>query len=158
MSRHGWTESDGEDQWAEIRQAGAMKSALRGKRGQKLLRDLVAALDAMPVKELVPDSFSCDGGVCALGAVAQYRGVEVPRTVEVIEDEFGTIPIFEFEGDRFEEDEYDLGEIAAGQLDISSTLAREVMWQNDECYDTPAQRWAGMRRWAERRLKPCSTH
>lgn len=56
MSRSGYTDDGWDDesaQWAAIRYAGALKSAVRGKKGQAFLRELLAALDAMPVKRLI---------------------------------------------------------------------------------------------------------
>lgn len=52
MSRHGYTDSC-DDNFALIRWRGAAKSAIRGKRGQAFLRELLAALDAMPEKRLI---------------------------------------------------------------------------------------------------------
>ena len=77
MSRHGY--SDDLDQWDLIKWHGQVASAIRGKRGQKLLVDLVRALDAMPEKELIASKLvTIDGEVCALGAVGQLRGTEMP--------------------------------------------------------------------------------
>jgi hypothetical protein len=47
MSRSGY--SDDHSEWDLIRWRGAVASAIRGKRGQAFLRELLVALDAMPV-------------------------------------------------------------------------------------------------------------
>lgn len=60
MSRSGYI--DELDQWDLIRYRGQVASAIRGKRGQAFLRDLLAALDAMPEKRLIAGTFERDDG------------------------------------------------------------------------------------------------
>ncbi len=63
MSRSGY--SDDLDSWALIRWRGQVASAIRGRRGQAVLRDLLAALDAMPEKALVASELETpQGEVC----------------------------------------------------------------------------------------------
>jgi len=47
MSRSGYSD-DCDDQWSLICWRGAVKSAIRGKRGQAFLKEMLAALDALP--------------------------------------------------------------------------------------------------------------
>lgn len=64
MSRSGYNNDYGDydyDQWAAIRWSGAVKSAMRGKRGQQFLKDILAAMDAMPEKRLVRNVLVFDG-------------------------------------------------------------------------------------------------
>lgn len=82
MSRSGYTDDwDGEN-WDFIRYRGAVKSAFRGARGQAFLKEMIATMDAMPIKRLVRNeletfdrvSFSHWGlipceSVCAIGSV-----------------------------------------------------------------------------------------
>lgn len=76
MSRSGY--SDDCDGWDLIRWRGAVKSAIRGKRGQALLQEIAAALDAMPVKELAAESLvTADGDYCTLGVVGAARGIDL---------------------------------------------------------------------------------
>ena len=115
MSRHGYIDFDGEDPLAEARWRGALKAAMRGKRGQTFFRELIAALDAMPNKELAAHSFVRGGEVCALGAVALKNGIDVS----------------EFEPpDADDEDAWD-DEVnhasLAEKLNIAECLAREVV-------------------------------
>lgn len=129
MSRSGYTdECEG---WGLIRWRGAVNAAIKGQRGQQLLRDLVTALDAMPHKELARDVLEENGEVCALGSVGQLRG----------------LPIGEI-------DPEDSDSIATA-FNIAPALAKEVMWENDESYygETPEQRWKRMREWAVSNLK-----
>lgn len=121
------------DYWALIRYRGAVSSAIRGRRGQAFLRDLISALDAMPEKRLIADSFLTDAGVCALGAVCAFRGVEPPDTRYL-----DYIP-----------------PAAAAGLGIAKALAAEVMHENDDggpLRESPEWRWQRMRDWAERNL------
>ena len=66
MSRHGYSE-DGDSDFPVALYRGRVASAIRGKRGQKMLKELLAALDAMPTKELHAEVFDDpdEGRVCA---------------------------------------------------------------------------------------------
>ena len=62
MSRSGYSEDcDGREL---IMWRGAVAAAIRGKRGQRALRELVVALDAMPAKRLITDALEIDGEYC----------------------------------------------------------------------------------------------
>jgi hypothetical protein len=107
MSRSGYSEDC--DGWALIRWRGAVTQAIRGKRGQAMLRELLTALDAMPDKRLVADSLvSPEGEFCTLGALGRLRGVNM----ESIDVE-----------DR---------QAVARAFDVAEALAAEVMYLNDE--------------------------
>lgn len=74
MSRSGYCD-DYDGEWALIRWRGAVASAIRGKHGQAFLREMLAALDALPAPRLIKDDLENDrGGVCAIGAVGRARG------------------------------------------------------------------------------------
>lgn len=143
MSRHGY--SDDLDQWALIKWRGQVTSAMRGKGGQKLLIDLVQALDAMPEKVLITgDLIDAEGDVCALGAVGIKRGIPM---------------------DKLDPEE---SEQIAEAFDIAEQLAREVAYINDEqgtnhkivdgqwkySPETPQERWARVRAWAISHIQP----
>lgn len=131
MSRSGYVD-DCDDNWALIRWRGAVKSAIRGRRGQAFLREMIAALDAMPVKVLHPHELLTEAGnVCALGAVAQARGMDVS-------------PL----------DPYDAESVAAA-FGLPEALTREIVFINDEVgwrSTSPAERWKWMRQWAVENL------
>ena len=138
MSRSGYTEYDGEDNWRLIMWRGAVASATRGKRGQRMFRDLKAALEAMPRKRLITDALENEGEVCALGALGQARGVDMSRL------------------DPEEPDD------VAQAFDIATCLAQEVAYENDEMLEgaSPEQRWERMHRWVCAQIateKPDST-
>jgi hypothetical protein len=143
MSRHGYVDDDWDEssQWAMIRWRGAVRAAERGAKGQKFFRDLVEALDAMPVKELHVISLAGDC-VCAMGALARHRGVDMSKAQTELEDEDG--------------DHEWATEFAGDILGIAPALAKEVAYENDEGVwsETPAQRWARMRRWAAAKIAP----
>jgi hypothetical protein len=133
MGRSGYVD-DCDDQWAAIRWQGALASSIRGKRGQAFFRELIDALDAMPVKRLIPNDLRKDGEVCALGAVGAKRGMNLesldPHEAEVLSGEFG----------------------------IAEPLVREIEYRNDEGGpwdrpETPEERWTRMRAWAVNKLK-----
>jgi len=112
MSRHGFSDECDEcdDLWAMIRFSGARASAIRGKRGQAFLRELLAAMDALPEPRLIEGELQhpATGEVCALGAVARARGLDVSQVD--VEDYSKVAKLF----------------------GISETLAREIMFWNDE--------------------------
>lgn len=112
---------------------GNVERAIRGRRGQAFLREMADALDAMPVKELVADDLVRDSEhVCALGAVAVFRGQDVSKL-----------------------DIYD-GEEVGQTFGIARHLAQEVAYVNDEAGprkgETPAERWQRMRAWVSEQL------
>lgn len=138
MSRSDYCDDDCGDRWARIRWRGAVASAIRGRRGQALLRELIAALDAMPERRLTAEALIDDtGAVCALGAIGRARGLDMSNV-----------------------DPYD-HEAVARLFGIPEALAREVMHENDEygfyeisqdVTDMEERRWREMRAWAVRHL------
>lgn len=136
MSRSGYCDDwgGGQDEgWRMIRWRGAVESAIRGRRGQALLRELLTALDAMPEKRLTANALERpDGEVCALGAVGKARGIDMSKL------------------DPEESDG------VASAFGIAGALAREIAYQNDEGgwgSETPERRWVRMRRWVVRNIR-----
>lgn len=120
---------------------GAVDRAISGKRGQAFLREMAAAMDAMPEKALIADAIvDSDGNACAIGTVALARGIDVstidPGDAEQVAQTFG----------------------------IARALACEIEYLNDECgesyrdgklhMETPAERWTRVRSWVEKQLTP----
>lgn len=136
---------------------GAVASALRGRRGQAFLRELLAALDALPLPRLVREDlvrapeYEVIGGAeyCALGALGRTRGADLTKV-----------------------DPYNDLEVAE-TFDVAHALACEVMWINDEAGpvyhypvtlsdgtirnryrdETPEERFARVRAWAVSKLR-----
>jgi hypothetical protein len=140
----------------------ARSRARSAARGQAFLRELLAALDAMPDKRLTTGELQADGDFCSLGVVGQARGLDLSKidteNWEQLSREFG----------------------------ISEAMAREIMWENDESVDDedwvdieihgpvrphwpdygshtrsvrvhrgdgPHRRWAYMRKWVSSQIK-----
>lgn len=130
MSRSGYID-DYDDDLQLGRWRGMVASATRGKRGQKLFRDLLAALDAMPEKALITEELEADGNVCALGALGLQRDIDMANLDP-------------------EEPEH-----VAAAFDIATCLAQEIVYMNDEWggrNETPEQRWARMRGWVSKQI------
>ena len=133
MSRSGY--SDDNENIAMWR--GMVASAIRGKRGQQFLKELIASLEAMPEKKLIKNELvTATGEVCALGCVGQARGLDMTK----------------FDPD---EDPEFLAEQLGKAFNIAPCLAQEVQYLNDEWnYSwTPEQRWAAVHKWAQENLK-----
>lgn len=137
MSRSGYSD-DCDDNWSLIRWRGAVRSAMCGRRGQAFLRDMLASLDALPARRLIRSEFRRENGeVCALGAVAARRGVDVS----------GIDP----DDDRARD-------YIAPLLGIAPALAAEIMYENDLDWswmdtETPEQRFDRVRRWVEGNIR-----
>ena len=130
MSRSGYFDDLEDSKLALWR--GAVKSAIRGARGQKLLRDLADAMDAMPEKVLIAyELIDAEGDACALGVVGRLRGIDMAKL------------------------DPDCPNDVALAFDVEPTLARKIVFENDEGNwdsETPAQRWKRMRKWVDKNL------
>jgi hypothetical protein len=119
---------------------GAVHRATTGYRGQHFLRKLRDALDAMPVKRLIADAIqNATGEVCALGALDPS-----PKSYEARD--------------------------LANHFGIAWALAAEIVYENDEAHrfswirdidgkfirrdETPEDRWARMRAWVDKEIRP----
>lgn len=132
MSRSGYNDDYCENQWANICYRGAVASAIRGKRGQAFLREMLTAMDAMPDKRLIRDAIVEDGSACAIGTVALARGLDVSK----IDPE---------EPDRIAE-----------AFGIPKSLVREIEYENDEANwdaETPENRFDRVRKWIVSKIK-----
>lgn len=133
MSRHNYSD-DCDDDLALGRWRGQVASSIRGKRGQRLLKELVEALDAMPEKRLITKELKCESGYCALGVVGAKRGLDL---------------------DNMDPED---SECVADAFDITEQLAREIVYLNDEeFYGTPEERWKKMRDWASSKINTGDT-
>lgn len=131
MSRSGYID-DFDDILVLGRWRGQVASAIRGERGQKLLRDLRDALDAMPVKRLIRDELETESGeYCALGVLGKARGIDMSQL------------------------DPDEPEQVGSAFDISPCMASEIVYENDEHCDnaTPEERWQRMRWWVNNQIR-----
>jgi hypothetical protein len=130
MSRSGYSYDI--DNWQLIKWRGQVASAMRGKRGQQFLRDLIEALDALPEKALIANELQQGGNYCAIGAVGVKRGVDMSR---LDPDDTATV---------------------SGKFDIAEQMVQEIVYENDEntwnfekqSRETPEEKWRRMRAWA----------
>lgn len=134
MSRSGYYDYEPESQeerWTSIRWRGAVNSAIRGKRGQRLLCELRDGMDAMEEKKLISDTLEKDGCFCALGVVGNHRDMDMSWI-----------------------DAQDSEQVASA-FDIAAALAREIVYTNDEHWDieTDEARWARVRQWVQANIK-----
>jgi hypothetical protein len=129
MSRSGY--SDDCENWSMIRWRGQVTSAIRGKRGQAFLRELITALDALPEHRLIADELQAGCEVCAIGSVGLMRGIDLTQL-----------------------DPHDYDHLAA-EFGVAPQFIQEIEWMNDEAYfgQTPEGRWKYMRDWAEKNLR-----
>lgn len=130
MSRSGYNEDGESSAWSLICWRGQVASAIRGKRGQAFLHELLEALDAMPVKRLIAHDLIAKDGVCALGSIGVKRGLELEKL------------------DPYDYDQ--LGEV----FGIARQLVCEIEYINDDAhyYATPEQRWQHIRDWTVRSI------
>ena len=132
MSRSGYCDGGDFENWDMIRWSGAVKSAIRGKRGQAFFKELLAALDAMSNKRLIENDLQDEhGDVCMLGALGRARGLPI-ETMD-------------------SEEHGHMSEV----FDIAPALVQEVEWNNDEGWygETPEQRWTRARAWVVGQIK-----
>lgn len=131
MSRSGYVD-ECDDNWSMICWRGAVKSAIRGKRGQKFLTELLEALDNMTSKRLIKDELEYKGEFCALGVIGLSRGVDMENL-----------------------DPDDSLEVAK-EFNIAESLAREIVFENDEgtiFIENSEQRWVRVRAWVASLVK-----
>lgn len=130
MSRSGYSEDcDYEISWINWR--GAVKSAIRGKRGQAFLYEMAQAMAALPERKLIANDLECNGAVCAIGAVGKARGIDMSQ---LDPEDYNTV---------------------AGKFGIAEALAQEIVYLNDEAgrlNETPEERFERMRKWIESNL------
>jgi hypothetical protein len=161
MSRSGYIDDCDYDQWRHIMWRGQIASTIRGKRGQAFLKEMLAALDALPEKRLIKNHLVIDPvdvygpptadqyyrdnpyqttkpefaevGVCAIGTVGLNRGIDMKAL-----------------------DPEDYNAVAA-TFGITHQLVREIEYVNDEQWDTlntPESRWQRVRDWCVANIIP----
>lgn len=131
MSRSGY--HDDIEPLALGRWRAQVASATKGKRGQKLLADLLKALDAMSEKKLIANELiTGNGEFCTLGVLGNARGLDMT----------GIDP--------------EESEAVASIFDIAEQLAREIVYMNDEAgwHETPEERYIRMRNWVAKQINP----
>ena len=120
----------------------AVHRAMDGRRGQKALRNLLVALDAMSIKELGSGTFQRATCPCSLGVLARHLNLDVDdlEPTEHGPDDYGEV-------DR---------DTVGQRFDIAPSMAAEVMFMNDEAsygVESPEERWTRMRGWVVNNLQ-----
>lgn len=149
MSRSGYDDDCTGSEWELIKWRGQVASAIRGKRGQAFLNELLDALEAMPERRLIahelhapapafiPPEFARPR-VCALGAVGLRRGVDLSN---------------------IDPSNYNHHERLAKIFGVAHQLIQEIEYENDGAGDyygnrTPEQRWQAVHDWAMNHISP----
>lgn len=130
MSRSNYSE-DCDNNWGWIKWRGTVLSALRGKRGQAFLYEMLHAMAALPEPKLISENLEADGFVCAIGSVGKARGI--PLT-DIDPDDYHSI---------------------AGKFGISRAMVQEIEYINDEGghrRETPEERFSRVREWIESQI------
>lgn len=136
---------------------GAVMSTIRGKKGQAFLKELLAALDAMPEKYLVANSLIEEAvndddttetaAVCTLGALGQKRCMDLkkldPEDYDAVAEAFGVNPKLVQEI-VFENDE----QFSIVRLHVPDPVTGRL-WRRETGYE----RWIRMRAWVARQIK-----
>ena len=159
MSRVHEYEGDGDvwDIMAQGRWERNSKVVWGSERGQKVLKELEAALLAMPVKKLARDIFYKEDEevqACVLGAYAAYKGQPVKRMENlnpaiVVEDDGSTWI------DDLPYDAYATAEYVAGFSNMTVTMGELLVMQNDESLHdcTPEERYERMLKFVRSKIK-----
>lgn len=123
--------SDDSDQRDFAMWRGRVASAIRGKRGQQCFRDMLSQMDAMPEKVLIAHDWkNADGDVCAMGACAEFRKIDISKVDP--------------------EEPYEV----AKALNIAYSLACEIACMNDDWpTESPVERFKRMRKWISSQIK-----
>lgn len=132
MSRSGYNDYGDDDEWAFVRWRGAVTSAIRGARGQAFLKEMLAALDALPERKLIQGALeTSDGEVCAMGAVGKARNLDMSNI--------------------YAEDRVAVGDA----FGIAPALAAEIAYMNDDWLykGDPESRFAHVRKWVEEQIR-----
>lgn len=142
MSRFNYTDEEDRPGQFALWQANCTRS-LRGKAGQEALKDLEAALLALPSKRLIADSLiDEEGEVCAVGALALHKKVAIKHDSDADLDTEG---------------------FAADELGVPRLVAWTIVMMNDEEFDsrwtkgkmipyTPEERYEAMLNWVRLKL------
>lgn len=146
---------------------GNVVRSIKSRQGQASLRELEAALLALPDKRLIAGLLrDKDGEVCGLGALALYKGHELVADEPKDNDEYDEIDL------SYEMEEFgvSLGMprlvawkiVAKNDIDFAGqdliTLAGPYRWPSERptmwADITPEQRYERMLRWVQRQLTP----
>ena len=102
-------------------------NAIASPKGQAFLRELAAAMDAMPEKVLIANELvDKEGDCCTIGAVCKARGIDATHMDSAAVAEWLGAPLL---------------------------LVAEIIDVNDGYRETPVHRWQRMRQWVDKRIR-----
>jgi len=138
MSRSGYSDDLDPEELTMWR--GAVASAIRGKRGQAFLREMLVSLDALQEKRLIVGELQDEhGAVCALGSVGASRGLDMSH--------------LSYDDNR---------DKLASVFDVAGALVAEIEFINDDDFgylssaETEGRRFHRVRNWVVENIKEVS--
>lgn len=161
MSRSGYSDDYDEDGTGGLWR-GAVARSIQGKRGQVALRELAAAMDAMPVRQLAAESLvTADGAFCTLGVLGSVRGMDMstidPDDWDAVAAAFGIAPamvreIVYLNDESVCEHEWVDVEICGPMRPHYPEYGRHVQFVCVERLDVAGRRWQYMRDWVAKNI------
>lgn len=157
MSRSGLVGGEDLDPLVYGRWRGQVESSIRGKRGQSALKEILSALDAMPVKELAMNSLvNAEGQYCTLGVLGAARGLDMeniaPNGRESVAKAFNltkqmAAEIMDLNDECINPRKVETVEICGPVKPRYPDWGHheKFIWSDDEC--APKKRWEYMREW-----------
>lgn len=160
MGRSGYNDDlSDEDPLALGRWRAAVRSAIKGKRGQAFLREALAALDALHNKELIVGDLVVDGMQCAYGDADIIVGADELCDGRGNVRHIGSCCLLGAVALARKMDVSGLDpediESVAPRFNLADAMTREIVYWNDEggAHDeTPKARWTRMRAWVESKI------
>lgn len=126
-----------------------MKQAIKGKKGQRILKELEAALLALPDKRLISDGFATpEGDVCAMAALM------LSRTLAAGASRQDAMGIMKKQIDFDPQSGWESISGPSEVLKICEPLVWAIVEQNDECCGkTPEQTYNRVLAWTRSNIK-----
>lgn len=114
--------------------------SIAGRAGQLALRELEAALLALPEKRLIAHELERDGDVCAIGALVKYKGITPKNDPDGEMDLIGV--------------ECGIPRLAAWKLVELNDSILDTKWSDGKLIPlTPEERYQSVLDWVRKRLK-----
>lgn len=158
MNRSGYVEDDGDPVFNLYR--GRVVRALRGARGQAALREIAAALDAMPDKSLCAQELqTADGEFCTLGVLGHARGIDLskldPEDWDAVAKALNLAPSMVREIEEVNDEGTDTFKFI--EVEICGPMQRFESHFKTAQFDFPAaqvaaSRWKHMREWVQKQI------
>lgn len=143
--------NQGEFWWANVQRA------LKGRKGQKALRELRDAMLALPEPKLISGRLATeDGHMCAVGVLAVHRRVSKGERREEVMRELAQLITVDEDGYDYDGD----GDLKTAESGVKVGLTFALAWQlgsvNDSYVrdETDEQRYERVMRWIDEQLLP----